>query len=63
MRISTQLKLGFGILVQMFAAMRGISLAKIAALDETFKVIDPCVSRGALLNTVKHNVDQTRITA
>ena len=63
MKISARLALGFGILVLLFAVMGGISLAKIARVEEAFsKVVDQRVPRVALLNTVKNNVDQVRIS-
>ncbi|WP_171016083.1 methyl-accepting chemotaxis protein [Ramlibacter sp. 2FC] len=63
MKISTRLTLGFGILALLFILMGGISLAKMATVDEAFgKVIDERIPRVALLNTVKNNVDNIRVS-
>ena len=63
MRISTRLALGFGILVLLFAAMAGVSFVNVTTLDEAFKkVIDQRVPRLALLNKIKNNIDQVRVS-
>jgi methyl-accepting chemotaxis protein len=63
LKISNRLTLGFGILVLLFVLMGGISLAKIATVDEAFtKVLDERVPRVAELNVVKQQVDQIRVS-
>jgi methyl-accepting chemotaxis protein len=63
LKISNRLTLGFGILTLLFVLMGGISLTKIATVDEAFtKVLDERVPRVAELNTVKQQVGQIRVS-
>jgi methyl-accepting chemotaxis protein len=59
LKLSTQLKLGFGILVLLIVLMGGISLAKLPAVADAFqKVTDERVPRVAALNEVKGGLNQ-----